>query len=154
MKRRSATSSPPPEPVFFSDENLGRHVFPGRLREAGVTLEVHNDHFPQGTPDTDWLPEIGRRGWILLTIDARLRYNRLEQRAILKHGVAAFVFTGGATHADKATAFLKARRRVERLLSRQAPPFIAKIHNSGRVELWLPREPVSRTKGKRNSSEA
>lgn len=137
MKKRSATSSPPPEPVFFSDENLGRHVFPSRLREAGVALEVHYDHFPQGTEDTVWLPEIGRRGWVLLTIDARLRYNRLEQQAILENGVAAFVFTGGATHQEKAEAFLKARRRILNLLSRQVRPFIAKIHNSGSVELWL-----------------
>lgn len=42
MKRRSATSSPP-EPVFFSDENLGRKVFPAQLREAGVHLEVHRN---------------------------------------------------------------------------------------------------------------
>jgi len=107
------------------------------LRAAGVNLEVHYDHFDQGTPDPVWLPQIGRRGWVLLTIDARLRYNRLEQQAILENGIAAFVFTGGATHADKADAFLKAWKRIGRLLQRTRRPFIAKIHNSGKVEIWL-----------------
>jgi len=142
-KKQSATSSSPPEPVFFSDENLGRRIFPEILREAGVTLEIHADHFAQGAPDTDWLPEVGRRGWILLTIDARLRYNPLEQKSILKNNVAAFVFTGGATHADKAAAFLRARGRIRRLLSRTIPPFIAKIYNAGSVELWLTGSNVS-----------
>jgi hypothetical protein len=137
LKKRSATSSSPPEPVFFSDENLGRNIFPGRLREAGVTLEIHADHFQQGAPDTEWLPEVGRRRWVLLTIDARLRYNPLEQKAILAHGVAAFVFTGQAPHDEKAAAFLKARGRIAKLMSRERPPFIAKIHNSGAVEVWL-----------------
>ena len=148
LKKRSATSSSPPEPVFFSDENLGRNIFPGRLREVGVALEVHFDHFPQGAPDTDWLPEVGKRRWVLLTIDARLRYNPLEQQAIPKHGVAAFVFTGGATHDEKAAAFLAARGRIAGLLSRDRPPFIARIHNSGRVEVWL-RGPAKRGKRKK-----
>ena len=80
---------------------------------------------------------MGKKRWVLLTIDVRLRYNPLEQKAILKHGIAAFVFTGGATHDEKAAAFLKARGRIAGLLSRERPPFIAKIHNSGSVEVWL-----------------
>ena len=80
---------------------------------------------------------MGKRGWILLTIDARLRYNPLEQQAILKHGVAAFVFTGGATHDEKAAAFLAARGRSAGLPAREPPPFIAKIPHSGSVEVWL-----------------
>lgn len=148
MKKRSATSSSPPEPVFFSDENLGRRIFPGLLREAGVALEVHTDHFKQGTPDTEWLPEVGRRGWVLLTIDARLRYNPLEQKAILAHGVAAFVFTGRAPHDEKAAAFLRARGRIAKLLSQERPPFIAKIHNSGAVEVWLRGEAKRRRRRK------
>lgn len=139
MKRRSATSSPP-EPVFFSDENLGRKVFPAQLRDVGVDLEVHLDHFPQGAEDKDWLGEVGRRGWILLTLDARLRYNRLERDAIMNHGVAAFVLVGGQSHAEKAATFLEARNRILRFLRRHRPPFIAKIYAGGRVKLWLDQE--------------
>lgn len=136
MKRRSATSSPP-EPVFFSDENLGRRVFPERLREAGVRLEIHLDHFAQGAEDQDWLKEVGNRGWVLLTLDARLRYNRLERDAIMEHGLAAFIVAGGRSHAEKAEIFLKARNRLDRVLRRHRPPFIAKIYAGGKVEMWL-----------------
>jgi hypothetical protein len=139
LKKRSATSSPP-EPVFFSDENLGRRVFPERLRAAGVRLEIHLDHFAQGTEDEDWLGEVGKRDWVLLTLDARLRYNRLERDAIMEHGLAAFVVVGGQSHADKAETFLKARNRILRFLQKNRPPFIAKIYAGGKVELWLDEE--------------
>lgn len=135
-RRRSVTSSPP-EPVFFSDENLGRRAFPGLLREAGVRLEVHYDHFAQGAQDEDWLGPVGDRGWVLLTLDARLRYNRLERDAIMNHGLAAFVLVGGQTHIEKAEIFLACRHRVLRFLDRQPRPFIAKIYARGQVKLWL-----------------
>lgn len=137
MKRRSATSSPPPEPVFFSDENLGRVKFPQPLRDAGVKLEIHLDHFAQGAPDEEWLPVVGRRGWVLLTLDSRLRYNRLQQRAMMENSVAAFVLVGGDTHEEKAAVFLEALARIRSFLARNPPPFIAKVYRGGRVEIWL-----------------
>lgn len=139
MKRRSATSSPP-EPVFFSDENLGRKVFPGRLRKAGVRLEIHLDHFEAGTEDEKWLAQVASKRWVLLTLDARLRYNRLERDAIMEHRLATFVLVGGRSHEEKAEIFLKARNRVGRFIEKHQPPFIAKIYAGGKVELWLDEE--------------
>lgn len=107
------------------------------MRSAGVRLEVQADHFPAGTQDEVWLPEVGVRRWVLLTLDARLRYNRLERDAIMRHGVATFVLVGGKTHAEKAAIFLEGLSRVRSLLARTDPPFIAKIYRGGRVVLWL-----------------
>lgn len=64
------------------------------------------------------------RGWVLLTLDARLRYDRLERDAIMQHGLAAFVLVGGQSHVDKAEIFLEAHPRVLRFLQAQEPPFI------------------------------
>lgn len=44
---------------------------------------------------------------MLLTLDARLRYNVLERAAIMEHGVAVFVLVGGRSHDEKAEAFSK-----------------------------------------------
>jgi hypothetical protein len=139
LKRRFATSSPP-ELVYFSDENLGRIVFPSRVRAAGVPLEIHADHFEPGTPDVDWLKAIAERRWILLTLDARLRYNRLERDAIMASGLAAFVLSGGKTHHEKAEIFIEASRRIPRFIERNRIPFIAKIHTGARITLWLDRQ--------------
>src|SRR5688572_3484619 len=61
LKKRSAASSSrrkPPEPlVFFIDRSLGRKKVPEALRAAGVEIRVHDELFPQGTLDVDWLRE-------------------------------------------------------------------------------------------------
>jgi len=55
--------------VFFIDRSLGRKYVAGALRTAGAKVEVHDDHFPQTTPDVEWLAEVGRRGWVVLSKD-------------------------------------------------------------------------------------
>lgn len=137
MKRRSDTSSSPPEPVFFIDRNLGRYDFPNQLRAAGVALEIHDDHFPPDAQDPVWISEAGRRGWVVLTADQRLRRVSLETEAIMTGGVQAFIFVGKTDVARFAHSFLKARRRIERLLAEQEEPFIAKIYRDGRVVVSL-----------------
>lgn len=131
---------PPAAPIFFLDENLGTRTFPDPLREAGLSIKPFTDHFRKGTPDSEWIPEVASRGWVLLTLDTRLRYNRLEQQAILEHGLAGFVLVGGRRHDEKAAIFLRARNRVEALLARRPPPFIAKVYADASVKVWLPRE--------------
>ena len=61
----------------------------------GATVERLTDHFSKGTPDEKWLAEAGRKRWIVLTRDKRIRYRQLERLALQKAGVRAFVFTGG-----------------------------------------------------------
>jgi hypothetical protein len=40
--------------VFFTDRDLGKQ-FPARLREAGLAVERHADHFAADAPDSAWL---------------------------------------------------------------------------------------------------
>ena len=49
----------PREPVFFTDRDLGRQ-FPAALRQAGLQIELHDDHFGPETLDEEWIGEIGR----------------------------------------------------------------------------------------------
>ena len=149
MKRRSGTSSSPPEPTFFVDRNLGRHIFPGRLREAGVQLETHDDHFPPDEQDPVWIAEAGKRGWVVLTADQRIRRVSLETEAIMSAGVQAFIFVGKTDVHRFAEAFLKARGRIGRLLAKEMGPFIAKIYRDGRVVVSLRRAEWERRRRKR-----
>lgn len=50
---------------------------------------MHDDHFPPGAKDEDWLAQVGERGWIVLTKDRRIRYRHVEWLALMKAGVAA-----------------------------------------------------------------
>lgn len=123
--------------VFFIDRSLGGHLVADALREAGTRVEVHDDHFSPDCLDEDWLVEVGRRGWVVLTKDARIAYRRSECRAVLAAKVRMFVLVGGQLSGpDMAAAFTQARGRMQRFASAHDPPFIAKVYRDGTVKGW------------------
>lgn len=80
--------------TFYLDHQIGRYVVAEALRAAGAKVEVHLDHFSGDAPDTEWLPEVGRRGWVLITKDQNIRRNPLERDAYRSAGVRGFIVTG------------------------------------------------------------
>jgi len=108
--------------VYFTDRDLGKQ-FPEILKSGGLTVERHADHFAHDTPDEVWLETVGKRGWIALTHDRRIRYKPNERDAVVRHGVALLVIVGAAPFADLARAFVANVPTVERfLVHRQSPP--------------------------------
>lgn len=80
--------------TFFLDYQIGRYVVADALRNAGARVEVHIDHFAQDSPDVEWIPEVGRRGWVLVTKDEHIRRNPLERTAYIGAKLRGFVVTG------------------------------------------------------------
>jgi len=74
---------------------LGKKIIAAKLRLRGLTVEVHDDHFPQNAPDEDWLLEVGKRGWIVLTKDDRIRYRPAALEAYRSNKVRVFIFGSG-----------------------------------------------------------
>ena len=110
------------------------------LREAGCTVHAHAEYFAANCPDTVWLREVGRRGWIVLTKDARIRYRPNERRILLNSRVKAFIPTGkGGTGADIAQTFVKALPSIRRITGNTKPPFIAHDRKGGHVEVMEPK---------------
>jgi hypothetical protein len=129
------------------DRALGTGAIADALRAARCAVEIHDQHFPQAAKDTEWLPEVGRRGWVVLTKDHHIRTRQNELVALLSAGVAAFVLTSGdLTGPEMAQAFVRALPRIRRMLVGQPRPFIARVSASGDVmpivrgmPLWLRR---------------
>jgi hypothetical protein len=138
-KRPSAASSgskPPESLVFFIDRSLGRKIVAQALRQAGETVEIHDDHFVADATDEDWLLEVGKRGWIVLTKDDRIRYRTTERTALATARVRAFVLTSSQLQgAEMAVAFLAALPRIKRLIAKHNPPFIGRVSRSGMVSM-------------------
>jgi len=132
----------PEEYIFFLDENLHNcQPILDALTSAGLRYERHGKHFKAGTEDSEWLPVVGMRGWLLLTVDKNIRFNELERRAVEQFGVRAFVFTSGNLGATQMAAVLvKAFAEMIRLCKRQPAPFIASITKAGGVHLRYPRQ--------------
>lgn len=95
------------------------------LRERGLRVVVHDDHFPQATDDETWLPVVGARGWVLLTKDERLRRDSIQREILLGVGVRAFVLSDASlTGPAMAAAYVAALPRILK---------IAHAHRSGLI---------------------
>jgi predicted nuclease of predicted toxin-antitoxin system len=124
--------------IFFLDGNLGKYKIADALRQAGVEVQIHDDHFRQGTPDEDWLRDVGQRGWIVLTKDTQIRYRAPERAALMQARVRAFVLTAGNLSArEMADIFLKALPAIRRFVANHQPPFIAKVTRSSTVSMVI-----------------
>jgi hypothetical protein len=135
--------------VYFTDRDLGLR-FPEILRDAGLAVERHCDHFRHDAADEEWLAEAGGRGWVALTHNSRIRYTPNEKEAVIRHGVQLLVIIGSAPYPDLARSFVATIGRIEAFLERRAPPLIAKVYRAnpsdlarnpsapGRIERWYP----------------
>jgi predicted nuclease of predicted toxin-antitoxin system len=140
-RKPSAANSPskPHDPiVLFLDRNLGKKTIAAALHQAGATVQVHDDHFPPNARDEEWLSEVGRRGWVILTKDTRIRYREIERMALMNAGVRAFVLTAkNLQGSEMASVFVKALPAIRRFAARHAPPFIAKVTQSGIISTLM-----------------
>jgi predicted nuclease of predicted toxin-antitoxin system len=126
-------------PVFFLDRALGKRTVAGVLREAGQAVEVHADHFADDAADTDWLPQVAAKGWIVLTKDANIAKRPLERAAVEYAGAKVFYFNNSnATGAAIASAFVLALPKIAALVASTPGPLIVAVHRDGRVEVRLP----------------
>ena len=135
--------------VYFTDRDLGNQ-FGEILKAADLTVEPHADHFAPDTSDEIWLAEVGKRGWIALTHDRRIRYKPNERDAVMRYSVALLVVVGNAPFPELARAFVATIPRIEHFLASHQAPFIAKVYRPspdktaprrgepGRIQLWYP----------------
>jgi hypothetical protein len=108
------------------------------LRNLGLTVETHDDHFAQNVADVEWISVCGERDWVIISSDKAIKKNVLERQAIMSSGAAAFFFTSASITSDaQLAAFESALSKVTHLLLNQKRPFIARISPDGSVELWL-----------------
>jgi hypothetical protein len=121
---------------FFVDRSLGGAFVAGALREAGHAVVVHDDEFEPDARDIDWLQAVGKRGWVVLTKDARIRTNALERGTLLSANVAAFMLGRGDMKGPQmATIFMAALPRMTKVLRRWDVPIIATVTAVGGVSV-------------------
>lgn len=94
--------------TFFLDHQIGRYQVAAALRAAGAKVEVHLDHFSGNTPDSDWIPEVASRGWVLITKDQHIHRNPLERAAYESARLRGFVVTGKDMNAKELSDLLVA----------------------------------------------
>ncbi len=119
--------------IFFIDRCLGKKLAES-LRNAGALVEIHDDHFSQDINDKDWLMIVGERNWVVLTKDKKIASRPLELLAVAQGNVRLFAFVGGdVSGVVVAQAFVNALENMQRFIRGNQAPFIAKVHQSGKV---------------------
>lgn len=129
----------PPEPIeFFIDRCLGSKVIADALAAQGHVVHVHDDHFSQDCKDEDWLVEVGKRGWVVLSKDGRIERRHLEIEALKAGGVAAFiVISTGLDGPQTAAVVLKAMARIQKLVASHTRPLLGRVYRTGEVKVLL-----------------
>ena len=138
--KRSATKSSPYEKqlrelTFFLDRNLGSRRVAEALRAAGAHVEVHADHFPQDGSDEEWLAACGKRGWIAITLDYRIRYRVSERDALKENKVKAFLVAKAGEMGGEVLGRLLVEKlpKLVALATQAAAPFAFRITPSGAI---------------------
>ncbi len=130
--------------TFFIDRCLGSKRIVTALRQAGITVEIHDDNFAPDAPDVDWLPIVGKQGWVVLTKDANIARRPLERMAVARSEVCLFILTSqNLSGNDMIEILIKAIGPMQNLVHKHPAPFIAKIYRDSKVEIWRDREALS-----------
>lgn len=76
-------------------------------------------------PDTDWLPIVAERGWLVISRDHNIRENIAERRAVLEHGVKMVALAGkdAGTKWKQLQLVMQRWDRIE-ALANETGPFI------------------------------
>lgn len=121
--------------VLFLDRTFGGKKLAPILRAAGLTVEVLIEHFHPDSPDTEWIPAVAARGWVILTQDKNIRNRTRERDAVRTSGARLFMLTNNNRNAEVVGELL-IRVMPKVILQADLPgPFIAQIQFSGDVRV-------------------
>jgi predicted nuclease of predicted toxin-antitoxin system len=125
----------PALPTLFIDRDAWSHKLDQALREAGIPVIAHRERFADDTPDPEWLAEVGRQGWAVLTRDQRIRHRPNELRAVREARLHVFALTSGnLTAAETADIVIAAWPAIARAVSDNDPPMLWSVTRGGVVK--------------------
>jgi hypothetical protein len=90
----------PEAPLLFIDRCAWSRRLGDALRQVGIPFVAHDEKFPQTCLDEEWLPEVGREGWIVITRDKNIRRRPNELQAFRSAKVIAFALASGNASAE------------------------------------------------------
>lgn len=130
-----------PPITFFIDRCLGSKKVVVALRQAGLIVEIHADHFAPDALDIEWLPQVGEREWVVLTKDANISRRTLEKMAVARAGIRLFILASqNLASVEMIDILVQAMEPMKNLVYNHPAPFIAKIYRNHQVEIWRSRE--------------
>lgn len=135
--RPDRLTSAPALPTLFIDRDLWSRRLDAALREAGIPFVAHRELFADDVADVDWIAEVGRRGYTVLTRDQAIRRRPNELAAVRAARIHLFALTSGnLSAADAAALCLAAWPAIQRAVRQHAVPALFSITRGGEVR-WI-----------------
>jgi PIN domain-containing protein len=76
--------------IYFLDNCISyRYAAMLHALEMGEVTSLRQ-HYPENTKDPVWLPDLGKKGWTLISVDHAQRKTPAERKAIVASGAMAF----------------------------------------------------------------
>lgn len=127
--------------MIFFDRSIPRGVADAvkQVRDDACWLE---DVFEEGwIKDREWIPDIGARGWLVVSKDKQIRRRPEERRAIRENNVGCFIFTyrDGLNRWEILKLVAATLDEMEEKFANTPRPFMYLIDRNGRFrpfDLW------------------
>jgi hypothetical protein len=119
---------------------LGQHAVPTALRERGLVVRTLADIYgaaeAQEISDVEWIALAGKRDWVVLTKDGRIRLREAERLALEQARVRAFCLVRqDLTFAEQAGWLVT---NINRILqrARKPGPYFYGVYRDHIEKLW------------------
>lgn len=135
-KKRSASNNAaqPDYPILFIDRCAWSNRLGDALSQLSVEFIPHHEHFAPDCPDDEWLPVVGKAGWIVLTRDKNIRRKPNELQAFKQNSVVAIVLASGqASAADTAELIVRIYPKLIRRVRAATPPAMFTVTLAGTI---------------------
>jgi len=121
--------------TYFFDANVSSNLAQ-MLRALGVPVVHLYQHFRKDAPDEQWIPWVGKQGWVIITNDGRILKNPAERAALERANIkAVFLFRGFSQMKrwPQARWLLRWWPRITNAVCQVAPGTNLYINRMGRV---------------------
>ncbi|MCK9248127.1 MAG: hypothetical protein M0P31_04020 [Solirubrobacteraceae bacterium] len=129
---------------FYVDESalgIGRTLVAARKDVIHVGHDLSKHVCPPGVPDTVWIPEIARRGLVVIARDQKIRSRPAELLALREAGLRVFWIAGkrDMNTWEWLTRLVRNWDEIERIVSRRPEgPWFYAINERTVTEIRLP----------------
>jgi len=121
--------------TFLLDNMISPRIA-AALTALGEDVRALRDEFPRATPDTEWIQELGKRGWAFITVDKHISTRPHEVAALKAAQVTAFFlgrFWAKAKRWDQAVWFVRHWPKFQNVVSTFTRGTCFAVQQNGRM---------------------
>ena len=98
------------------------------LKEIGMRVEVHRDHFKQEEADHLWIPVCAQKGWVIISGDKGLEKTAINSESVSTSAAKVFLLTdNNLKGVEWAASIITGREKMQKFVNDNDGPFFATV---------------------------